>query len=1221
MSSISFFLTFFSVTHVPGTPIKTHVPGTTIGTPVQQTIIATPVEGTSTPANLVFRGSTPETPMQETSILQTSIAGMQDPKDQTILYSNALYEGNSFKCRRCSECFPTSMELAKHVQAHLKSYLCKMCKQRFFKKLSLNRHFKLFHRLIRETEIGQQITQGQLESESDSEPTPGSSHSNITLDGTKTTYIEVVKSIPKRRRYTKESDDSDYTPTTVHRSERHHKYHTRGKQTNFKVLAGYKDRKERCSSEVQEEYEESVPSEKGDVEVLVQGDEPGMITQAEADVIQALLTATEIDNGNTDKTETETEEPAANENKAPADRGGVQVGFAADRVALEEVVHVGAVQEEAAQEDAVGVESTNSEVQEIAAKSERQPTTGVAVIMDDDDKERTERLLNKGKLEDLIFKEKFEDGRYALYQTQSGIQAYKCGFCEVCCTKLESIKTHMEKHAEKKFCENCRRFFDTQEQLDKHLCRSKVKNLMPNSDGTFSCPDCGKLFKSRENLEPHYIGHTQNFSCDKCCRVFMRKETLEKHACLADAGTPKTIHHCDICGAIFKNMKYLFRHMTGHTKELVCFNCNKSFSRKQSLFQHLNKCNPSQLKDMDVEIHACTKCPKVFSGQVKLQNHMAWHDGKFRCQQCGKQFSTQMTLKGHVCMGKVVSCSEEEEEVEPNESTEKKFECVVCRKEFKKEANHDRHMVCHSDKFQCQMCKKAFGRKLDLEMHEIVCRGRISVQEKGFVKCTVCDNEFFNVNEFFKHSLEHTTPYKCGSCQRPYRSMHALEEHTKTCTGEWSDTTCKICGKVFRNIRYLERHKILHTKAKFQCEHCHKLFHRKDYYGYHTCKRADGMVVRVKHSHTGQQTLGDEEVQPHLCPTCGKSYVSVGNLNKHMKRHGEKQCQCPTCGKKFHLVASLKEHMRYVHTKKLDFQCPHCGKMLKSKNTVQAHIKYFHQENVMIYTCETCGKTFRQKGNLLKHQLMHIDGKTFQCPYCDRTFKYPEQLGKHKMEHEQGRKYVCAECEKTFVKEYDLKHHIEVFHSGLMYTCELCSTDCRHSHTIRRHIRRRHPEKVHLLEDPNYVKSLQRTIVNPDGTVRTHINTKSSKTVQQVVNVQDVTNVIETIAQTEEAVQSLQQIQSINIGGTEVQVIEEDPNNHDVAAIIDNVMSHEAAEVLQSLASNTQDAGVTVAAFTDIPNFAVDGTATHVIHHDAETQEYILVPLLQAESNIQVKTE
>ncbi|XP_064652574.1 PR domain zinc finger protein 15-like [Lineus longissimus] len=1191
----------------PGS-VASHAAGSPFGTPDHQ-IISTASPEPGTPIQDVYEA--PKTadvsPTPGTSLLVNPDQG------QMVVFSESIYDGNMFKCRRCDAWFATSQDLAKHVQAHLKSYKCKLCKQRFFKKMALNRHFKLFHRLNKDTEIGQKMLSSpldQLSQESDEEPEPSSTH-HVVLDGSKTTYIELVKSSPKKRQR-KGSNDSNYTADARQMSDRRHKYHTRGKQTNFKALAGfntYKDRKERSLSEM---IVEDDVSEKGDVEVLVHGDESGVLTQAEADVIQTLLNATEIDSNNTEKMET-----------AAAVAGVSFDTPSGDDEALEgdEVPPTGA--EDEGGENGFG--SGHSSKMEVVMESTVRPSSGVGFIMDDDI-EKTERLLTKGKLEDLMFKEKFEDGRYALYETQSGVQAFKCGFCEICCTKLESIKAHMEKHAEKKFCEDCRRFFDTQEQLEKHLCRSRIKNLMPNPDGFFSCPDCGKLFKSRENLEPHYIGHSQNFNCQKCFRVFMRKETLEKHTCLAEKDAPSALHHCDICGATFRNMKYLFRHMTGHTRDLVCKKCEKSFSRKQSLLQHLNKCYPEQLIEMNVEIHACSKCSKVFSDDAKLKNHMVWHEGKYRCEGCGKQFSTQMTLTGHVCAGKSPSNSEAEVQDEDNNQVVK-FECRVCQKVFTKEEHLDRHMITHSDKFKCKMCKKSFGRKLDLEMHEIVCQARISIQEKGFVKCTVCDSEFFNVNEFFKHSLEHSTPYKCGSCQRPYRSMHALEEHTKVCTGEWSDTTCPTCGKVFRDVRYLDRHKLLHTRPKYECEHCHKMFHRKDYYGYHMCKRPDGTVVRVKHSHAAQNKFPEEDPQPHLCPTCGKSYVSVGNLNKHMKRHGEKQFQCPTCARRFHLKATLKTHMQFVHTKIKGAQCPHCGKMLKSKNTVLAHIKYFHHDNVMIYTCETCGKTFRQKGNLLKHQLVHTEGRTLQCPYCDRMFKYPEQLGKHKLEHEHGRRYACQDCEKTFVKEYDLRHHIEVFHSGIMYTCEFCNTDCRHTHTMRRHIRRRHPEKVHVMDQPDYVKSLQRTVMNPDGTIRTNIHhTKASSTVQPVhqVTAEEVTDVIENITQTEEAVHSLQQIQTINIGGTEIQVIEEDPNNQDVAAIIDNVMSHEAAEVLQSLASNTQDPGVSVAAFTDIPNFAVDGAATHVIHHDVETQEYILVPLIQAENsinNVTVKSE
>jgi uncharacterized Zn-finger protein len=73
---------------------------------------------------------------------------------------------------------------------------------------------------------------------------------------------------------------------------------------------------------------------------------------------------------------------------------------------------------------------------------------------------------------------------------------------------------------------------------------------------------------------------------------------------------------------------------------------------------------------------------------------------------------------------------------------------------------------------------------------------------------------------------------------------------------------------------------------------------------------------------------GPPGAQRFGCPTCGKSYTSLGSLRKHMHVHGEKSFACtfPGCNKRFADAAKLESHA-VKHTASKDIKCDACGKV------------------------------------------------------------------------------------------------------------------------------------------------------------------------------------------------------------------------------------------------------------------------------------------------------
>ena len=158
------------------------------------------------------------------------------------------------------------------------------------------------------------------------------------------------------------------------------------------------------------------------------------------------------------------------------------------------------------------------------------------------------------------------------------------------------------------------------------------------------------------------------------------------------------------------------------------------------------------------------------------------------------------------------------------------------------------------------------------------------------------------------------------------------------------------------------------------------------------------------------------------CADCGKEFSSPLWFNKHYREYHQKnESNCNICERKFHTAYILKKHIGNVHTIE---KCNVCDKLCKThenslrkqecekfenvytrKDNLQKHqlncggVKV-KKTAVMIFTCETCEKTFTQKRYLTQHKRTHrIDMGKFDCKLCDKIYTSNQKLGKHIEKH------------------------------------------------------------------------------------------------------------------------------------------------------------------------------------------------------------------------------
>ena len=79
----------------------------------------------------------------------------------------------------------------------------------------------------------------------------------------------------------------------------------------------------------------------------------------------------------------------------------------------------------------------------------------------------------------------------------------------------------------------------------------------------------------------------------------------------------------------------------------------------------------------------------------------------------------------------------------------------------------------------------------------------------------------------------------CKSCGKTFQSIEKLYEHLEAHRLE-DKFKCDLCDKVFRHRNNLCRHRKSHSRVKYACQYCEKLFLRTDILKTH---------VVTKHAH------------------------------------------------------------------------------------------------------------------------------------------------------------------------------------------------------------------------------------------------------------------------------------------------------------------------------------------------------------------------------------
>nr|CAI5830381.1 unnamed protein product [Callosobruchus analis] len=586
--------------------------------------------------------------------------------------------------------------------------------------------------------------------------------------------------------------------------------------------------------------------------------------------------------------------------------------------------------------------------------------------------------------------------------------------------------------------------------------------------------------------------------CIDCSKSFTHKLALEDHIVKKHpdfiASVSGKVHECTKCAYKTVSTNYLKRHMVKHP-DIVdyritnrCVYCNKTFTNKPSLDDHVLKTHPDFIASVSSKVHECTECTYKTTSNGNFKRHMVKHLDVARnhitiCIYCNKTFTSKQALDGHIIKTHpdfIASVSS------------KVHGCTECTYRTTSNSNLKRHMDTHPDiagnhVFRCIYCKNTLTCKKVLDDHIVKKHPDFIASISSKVhECTKCSFKTVHPSRLKKHiKVKHPDidgnhiTNRCIYCNKTFTSKQALDGHIiKTHPDFIASVTSKVhecteCTYKTTSNGNLRRHMVKHPDiagnyTTIRCSYCNKTFESKRSLDNHIVKRHPDFVASVSSKIHGctqctYRTTISRCLKEHLmkhpeiagnrifrCIYCNKTFTRKLALDDHIvKKHSDfiacisnKVHGCTKCTYKTTSNSHLKRHMvkhSDIAGDHITNRCTHCNKTFTSTQALDDHIVKRHPDFIAsvsrkVHECTECTYKTVFSSQLRRHMAKHpniADDRITKCIYCDKTLTSKPSLDDHIVKRHPdfiasvGRKvHECTKCTFKTVFTSQLRNHM-----------------------------------------------------------------------------------------------------------------------------------------------------------------------------------------------------
>lgn len=566
----------------------------------------------------------------------------------------------------------------------------------------------------------------------------------------------------------------------------------------------------------------------------------------------------------------------------------------------------------------------------------------------EDDFDEGEDVVIVEPCEDKEVKSPMPSNGFQVHVTSKGLKRFVCNGCQRSYSRLFTLKEHLKICGARKL---------------------KPQNVTSNMEGPikkFPCPQCGKYFSRKDNMNMHQKKcHPTNTNSVVSNRpVESKTPAAQENLFVLSPSTENQAVRQENAQNTSRNTNWGIMSLPSVLPRRVTCECGASFTCPRLLFEHLQQ--------HAQESYICPHCGENLQSWMDFEAHQQLHNQP-QSSASEKRASQQQP---HLFSQGVPSHASTRPQQSPAQPS------ALLASQHLNNRPFPETLTCHK-------CKKNFSLRSSLLRHiRLRCTGDATGQKKH--TCSRCGTTFQNPLTLKVHIQSNTCkpafkPIRCPVCVRWFSCLDGLKRHLVSHSRQ-SVLTCQICDQTCPTPQALEEHKRNVHRVNRPVEDAQKQLNQ-----------------------AGAQTSSSNPFQCHICL---RNYPKLQSLKDHLRKvHRPKPpkptnvrtiepvrsgpFQCQICERSYPNIKSLKNHRRRVH---------HIvgGVFLPSKGTEQ-NITPNH------FQCHICPHSFSDEQSLRNHRrrVHHIveghelsSGITqlnlYKCQICQRSYPDVVSLKNHR---------------------------------------------------------------------------------------------------------------------------------------------------------------------------------------------------------------------------------